>query len=125
MKDDEEGIDWAMAMERLESFGVVTVRVSYDGGGDSGDVNNPEFLDINGDEITDKELQPVEDMIYGLCEDKLLEPVGNWWDNMGGYGTVTIQIPSGEYTIESSIRIDETKDESFDGNLKEFLNDEY
>ncbi len=116
-----EKIDYSSMLISLADQGVRTVKIEYDGSGDSGEITDICFEDFKGNDIDGKSLIEERKMIESLCENQLLDEVGDWYNNEGGFGSITIQIPSGEYSIDSHIRVTETIDESYSGNVSKHL----
>lgn len=115
----------------LANHGVTGVAAHYEGGGDSGaiegivyttdpcetvddvvevidDVWSAESLANLNAELSKK----LEDYLYDILND-----VEDWWNNEGGWGTIYIHVPSGEYSINNSIRIVEVETYGHEGNL--------
>lgn len=114
----------------LQDLGVTEIKVNYSGGGDSGQIDDIEYCNpkVNGftsasDAIPKEILDRVEKIAYTLLED-----IGDWYNNEGGYGTVFIKLPSFEYDIDAhyyeeaeSIYNEETGDYDYDyDNQKEW-----
>ena len=99
----------------LEDQGVSEIEVNYDGSGDSGEITDISYNALNGRLITPRHSPAnLENWFY-----ELLEEVGDWYNNDGGYGTLTIEVPTGEYTIDSHIRVTNTIDDNYSGSLVE------
>jgi hypothetical protein len=84
----------------LKDAGVTNVEIKYDGGGDSGQVEDVEF---NGDNIDSSALN---DMFEGDLQDLAYHLLENhydydWYNNDGGYGEIRIDFE--EDTPEISI----------------------
>ena len=94
---------------RLRDHGVARVVASFDGGGDSGEVYDTEFFDIDDECIDYKKCAGLEDYIYSLVEDCVNDYGGDWVNNDGGYGQVTIDV----------------KDKSVDADYNQRTIDEY
>jgi len=117
---------------QLADLGVTGIKVIYSGGGDSGAIDD---IIYTTEEVTS--LQDLDDLdpysenvlnlrdlstsFYSDIEDfatsKLLDEIEDWWNNEGGFGTVLISIPSGNYTINNSIYISNTEEFIHHGNL--------
>ena len=117
---------------QLADLGVTGIKVIYSGGGDSGAIDD---IIYTTEEVTS--LQDLDDLdpysenvlnlrdlstsFYSDIEDfaasKLLDEIEDWWNNEGGYGTVLISIPSGNYKINNSIYISNTEEYTHNGNL--------
>ncbi len=117
---------------QLADLGVTGIKIIYSGGGDSGAIDE---IIYTTEEVTS--LQDLDDLdpysenvlnlrdlstsFYSNIEDfatsQLLDNIEDWWNNEGGYGTVLISIPSGNYTINNSIYISNTEEFTHHGNL--------
>ena len=116
---------------QLADLGVTGIKVLYSGGGDSGAIDNIIYTreevpleDLDDLEAYSENVLNLEDLstsIYSDLEEfahnKLLDDIEDWWNNEGGYGTLLISIPSGNYKINNSIYITETEDFIHNGNL--------
>jgi hypothetical protein len=116
------------AIKELHKLGVTGVRIFFEGGGDSGaieemcysvesfenaeDVRN-DFHDKSSQRLSllSKDLEKaVEDWAY----DKL-NKIEDWWNDDGGRGDMYMHIPSGEFVIDVSIRYTEYAEYSHEG----------
>ncbi len=111
------------ALIDLWDHGVAKVVIEYDGSGDSGEIHSVDYLNTE-DEETEYKNSSVEDALTDLCYNNLLDQVGDWYNNDGGYGIIRITVPSGEYTIESHIRSTSTEDSEYSGHLSEYEEEE-
>ncbi len=124
---------------KLADLGVTGIKVHYDGGGDSGAVEVIAYTKVKcatpgdvDDEIdvwdNDMSLSGLDSSAYSLIEDfaqdKILEDIEDWWNNEGGFGNLSICVPSGKYSINNHIRITETEDYTHYGSLLEKAEDE-
>jgi hypothetical protein len=117
---------------QLADLGVTGIKIIYSGGGDSGAIDD---IIYTTEEVTFLEdlddldpysenvlnLRDLSTSFYSNIEDfatsKLLDEIEDWWNNEGGYGTVLIAIPSGDYTINNNIYISNTEEYIHNGNL--------
>ena len=122
---------------QLADLGVTGIKIKYEGGGDSGAIEEVLYtvdkLSENEEDAFDavKALEPwdpairhLESLHSGLCsdiqnfaEEKILNDVEDWWNNEGGYGSMCILVPSGKYQLENNIRITEVETFEHDGSL--------
>ena len=117
---------------QLADLGVTGIKVIYSGGGDSGAIDEiiyttekvTNFEDLeNLDQYSENvlNLRDLSTSLYSDIEDfatsKLLDNIEDWWNNEGGYGTVLIAIPSGNYKINNNIYFTETETYNHNGNL--------
>ena len=117
---------------QLADLGVTGIKIIYSGGGDSGAIDeiiyttekvtnfeDLEILDQYSEDILN--LRDLSTSFYSNIEDfatsKLLDNIEDWWNNEGGYGTVLIAIPSGNYKINNNIYISNTEEYTHNGNL--------
>lgn len=75
----------------LKDAGVKVVEINYDGGGDSGQVDN---IDFHGDNIDQSDLNdrfegPLQDLGYHILERHYDY---DWYNNDGGYGAIRIDL---------------------------------
>ena len=123
---------------RLADIGITGIKVHYDGGGDSGAIEQIAYTKVKCDtpeDVNDEidawenkmSLAALDSGLYSLVEefseDKLLNDIEDWWNNEGGYGDLCICIPSGKYIINNSVRITETEDFFHNGSLLEKAED--
>ena len=117
---------------QLADLGVTGIKIIYSGGGDSGAIDeiiyttekvtcfeDLENLDQYSENVLN--LRDLSTSLYSDIEDfatsKLLDNIEDWWNNEGGYGTVLIAIPSGNYKINNNIYFTETETYNHNGNL--------
>jgi len=116
---------------QLADQGVTGIKVHYDGGGDSGaienivytDIENANFSDIDSVSAWDQDmnLATLNSSAYATIEnfahETILDNIEDWWNNEGGYGELLIKVPSGEYIINNNIRIMNVEEYNHHGNL--------
>jgi hypothetical protein len=117
---------------KLADLGVTGIKVIYSGGGDSGAIDNIIYTTEKVTSLQDlDDLYPYNENVLNLLDlsnslysdiedfatEKLLDNIEDWWNNEGGYGTVLIAIPSGNYTINNNIYITDTEEFTHHGNL--------
>jgi len=117
---------------QLADLGVTGIKIIYSGGGDSGAIDEiiyttekvTNFEDLDDlDQYSENvlNLRDLSTSLYSDIEDfatsKLLDNIEDWWNNEGGYGTVLIAIPSGNYKINNNIYFTETETYNHNGNL--------
>lgn len=115
---------------KLADIGITGIKAHYDGQGDSGTIETilytttpcetPEDVDENVEwdsaDIKDTDISG----IYSLLEDffyEILNNIEDWWNDDGGYGDISICIPSGKYIIDNHVRYYETSDYQHTGSL--------
>jgi hypothetical protein len=117
---------------RLADFGITGVKVKYDGGGDSGAIEwigytkkpceTPEDVDDNVEDWADEwNLAKLDQDLYyeieKFSESKLLDEIEDWWNNEGGWGELSICVPSGKYQITNNIRITDHETYNHEGSI--------
>ena len=114
---------------QLADLGFTGIRINYEGGGDSGCIEDIMYTDKEGvslDEVQNlpwgskdlKELNnELADNIENFTTDTILDTIEDWWNNEGGSGTLSILVPSGEYNVENNIRRVEYDEFFHEGNL--------
>jgi hypothetical protein len=122
---------------KLANEGVTGLLVTYSGGGDSGAIDDIVYttdkLDED-DEIAIDQIDSIDTyspnakylraLSYSMNDDLndflsqyILDGIEDWWNNDGGYGKVSILVPSGKYKINNSIYITHTEDYTHEGDL--------
>ena len=130
-------MDMIGTLVRLADLGVTGIKVTYEGSGDSGAIENVVYtaeklkedeedafdalFDIN---VWGKDILNLRDLdsslesdIAHFVEEQLLNDIEDWWNNDGGYGSVCILIPSGKYKIINEVRITEIETYYHEGSL--------
>jgi len=117
---------------QLADLGVRGIKIYYDGGGDSGAIEQIVYTTEEyktPEELNDKldmwfSPKPLSDIdrnleyaISDFAENKILTDIEDWWNNDGGYGYMSILVPSGKYVINSEIRVTSTESFIHDGDL--------
>jgi hypothetical protein len=130
--------DMTSLLLQLADRGVTGIRVHYSGGGDSGCIEEitytTETLSTDEEEVfeTIDELSSWNDPSVGdlraldsglasdlddFANDKILGNLEDWWNNDGGYGVMSIMVPSGKYRISNNIYITRTEEYTHEGTL--------
>jgi hypothetical protein len=117
---------------QLADLGVTGIKIIYSGGGDSGAIDDIIYTTQEVTFLEDlDDLDPYSENVLNLSDlstslysdiadfatSKLLDDIEDWWNNEGGYGTVLISIPSGNYKINNNIYISNTEEFTHNGNL--------
>ena len=122
---------------KLADLGVTGIMATYSGGGDSGAIDDLVYTTDKLDEDPDLALDEIDSIdtytpttnalidldsnIYDTLHDFLinviLHNVEDWWNNDGGYGKVSILVPSGQYKVNNTIYITNTEDYTHEGDL--------
>jgi hypothetical protein len=119
---------------KLADHGVTGIKIHYDGSGDSGAIEeicyttdpcaSPSDVDDNV-EIwgSSYSLSHLDEIAYKAIEnfahEKLLEDIEDWYNNEGGFGDISICVPSGKYMIDNHVRYYTTEDYQHEGSLIE------
>ena len=114
---------------QLADLGVTGIYISFEGGGDSGAIENilytkDEYLDFDlveynlnfSLEALSKELC---NQIEKFADHHIIQEYEDWWNNDGGFGNLKIMVPSGKFVLETSVRVTEYEDSIHNGNLIE------
>lgn len=118
-------MDLTAALTRLQLDGIHQVRLHYDGSGDSGAIDQVEWLTEDEQPIPYPQPADVYSSIKEALEEKaysILESLSDWYNNDGGYGTMIIHVSTGQYEVDHNIRIMEIDHESDEGNFFEEMN---
>lgn len=98
-----------LKLRELKDLGIVKVQVHYSGGGDDGCIDNTDayILDENGKEKWDGDIVP--DDFLGIFEEVLYNFISrnvewDWVNNDGGYGSLEINVDTGDLTIHHTQR---------------------
>lgn len=114
---------------QLADLGVTGIRINYEGGGDSGCIEDIMYTDKEGVLLYEvqnlpwgsKDLKELNNElainIENFTTDTILDTIEDWWNNEGGSGTLAILVPSGEYNVENNIRRVDYDEFFHEGNL--------
>ena len=104
-------------LTKLRTDGYVGVSIGFEGSGDSGDLREICIFDSDSFDINDEYTWEADEKNYG---DDFLEPLKDlankilsdsnydWYNNDGGYGSVNIDLKTGEIKAHFQIRYTET-----------------
>lgn len=118
-------------MLELSSIGVTGILIRYDGSGDSGQIEEIQYCTDPVDDVhnVESEIEPLLNLenlnrdlakkIEDFAYNKLLYDIEDWYNNDGGFGTISILIPSGQYHIDNNVRITDYESFGHEGNLIE------
>jgi len=99
----------------LKDAGVTNVNIRYDGGGDSGQVEDVEYEGTNLDHtsLNDKFEGDLQDLATHILEQHYDY---DWYNNDGGYGDIRIDLEGDtpEISIDGYVRTTEDAHESVD-----------
>lgn len=114
---------------QLADLGITGIRISYEGSGDSGCIDELLYTEEKDVSIEDVQNLPwdskdLRKLNYELANnlenfttDTILDDIEDWWNNEGGSGTLAILVPSGEYNVQNNIRIINYEEYFHEGNL--------
>ena len=114
---------------QLADLGITGIRINYEGGGDSGCIEDIMYTDKEGVSIGEVQNLPwdsknlrelnneLANNIENFTTDTILDTIEDWWNNEGGSGTFAILVPSGEYNVENNIRRIDYDEFFHEGNL--------
>lgn len=121
----------AVLIAALAAAGITTVIVTFDGGGDSGqiesivartgdcDVELPDTLvelaraDFHDEEIR-RTTAPLPDAIESFCYDVLESKHGGWENNEGGFGEFTFNVAAGTVIFDFNYRIQQSENHYYE-----------
>ena len=119
---------------KLADIGITGIKVHYDGGGDSGAIEDISYTTEpceTPDDVDEKveigwgsenNLADLDQEAYAAIEKfayKILDDIEDWWNNEGGFGDLSICVPSGKYMIDNHVRYYSTEDYQHEGSLIE------
>ena len=107
----------------LADLGVSAVTISFSGGGDSGDVDNPVYFNRKLKQLDKEQLGEFDTQLTDFA-DILLQNTHDWYNNDGGHGEITLNVDEQTYEISQYIRIVNEEHYSFDGEIKDQLNND-
>ena len=114
---------------QLADLGVTGIRINYEGGGDSGCIEDMMYTEKEGVSLIEVQNLPWDSKnlnnlsselasnIENFAHAQILDDIEDWWNNEGGSGTLSILVPSGEYNVQNNIRIINYEEYFHEGNL--------
>ena len=91
-----------------EIDGLNRIHVEYEGGGDSGDITVVEFLDEQGQALSDERDNNLDNnAAESICWSILSKYHGGWENNGGGQGEFSFNLKTGEFTLQHSDNFEE------------------
>lgn len=109
-----------LLIEKLKDKGVNNITIEYSGSGDSGDIELISFYDSEGKAVdipTDDDYATIENFAYY----NYLNSVEDWWNNDGGWGEMTINLETLEYTILNNVRYTQYDEYEHNGSIEDNL----
>lgn len=84
----------------LTLLGVDEVVIEFSGSGDSGAIDEFLFMDTRKKAVVKNVPDNIKNVIWDhFIEDILMNKIGDWYNNDGGQGHVTLKIPDLSYYI--------------------------
>lgn len=96
-------------MMYLKDKNVHTIEICFSGSGDDGGIDDIEYYDHLGERIRIREkTKELDSIFYEIIHDHS-DTEGDWINNEGGYGTLTINLEDNIYEMDLNLRcIDST-----------------
>jgi len=98
-----------LKLRELKDLGIVRIQIHYSGGGDDGCIDSADAYIINADgkEEWNKDVVPAD--FLNIFEEVLYSFISrnvewDWVNNDGGYGSLEINVDTGELTIHHTQR---------------------
>lgn len=113
-------------MLQLSQYNITGIQINYEGSGDSGCVERicftqePAILLEDLQNIFDdswnskfdlenfcsdpQKVTELKEVIDDIVSELLLDCIEDWYNNDGGFGSVYMLVPSGNYCIENNVR---------------------
>lgn len=96
----------------LKAYGIKSVKVDYDGSGDSGDIHQFEVEPEKREEMLDEPLgetgKTVKEQMEQICWEGLESEEGGWEINEGSYGNIIFDVANETIELDHYERIIET-----------------
>lgn len=121
----------------LGSQGFAAIKVTYQGGGDDGSIDEVglikigeiKFEDGKAEEIGDPELTPMEhnlrDLIENKVYDRILQSASDWYNNEGGGGILWISTLDRQYYGDHYYNVVSNYPEDYNREYDEDYQEEY
>lgn len=109
-KKQQDRLRQLLALTNLKDLGVKNVDISFSGSGDSGDIDEVEFRSFDGAYCTSTVIEQFAlksikvdelfaDLAWDIISDKV-DPVGDWVNNEGGYGSIRIDVEEQRFDLD-------------------------
>ena len=102
--------------DELKAEGVVKAVASYEGSNDDGGIDGIRFLNAKDKDVKIGDV--LERQFSDIAEEQLEEAYGGWEINAGGHGTVTLNVPQADWSIDHNENdydeFEAEEDEDFD-----------
>ena len=132
----DKELKMAAVIAELRDNGVEFVGCYYEGGGDSGAIDQYYFFDEefsmrwdddfgldysdNGNmdtQLSEKLRRNVETKLEDLFY-RELNTIEDWWNNDGGYGSMVLNLQTMEFKISNNVRYTNTEEYIHDGSVE-------
>jgi hypothetical protein len=116
----DKKLTWQEAVLYLKDRGVTKIEVEYSGSGDSGSIDGINYYKA-GDSFSYSDLDISSDMhdkLENLCY-PMLDDIEDWYNNDGGFGTITIDLDKLHYDIANNVRYVHVETYVHEGNLED------
>ena len=133
-------IEMTSLLVKLANYDITGILITYTGGGGDGQIDEIVYTTKELDKNSHTALSDIDsiemylpraqklidldlDLYNTLCSfvmDNILQTVDDlpdWYNDDGGYGTLSMLVPSGKYEIINTIYITETDTTRHEGNL--------
>ena len=108
-------------LEQLKAKGVATVRITFDGEGDSGGIEGIHCYDQNDERVQAGEL---EEALFKLGDAIIERHCEISFDNWGCFGEICLEVESGKIEIEVNTRYVSYETEHAEDRADEYLKEE-
>lgn len=102
-----------LSLLKAQDRGIRTIQIEFSGSGDSGDIDEVDFLNYEDNSVTLPEsiisVEVFTDLAWEIISDKV-DSVGDWVNNEGGFGNIIIDVEKKSYDLNYSQRTTEDYD---------------
>lgn len=104
----------------LKDQNINYIHIQYSGGGDNGDIDDIDYFNdpVNQDSISVTINEELESLFKYYCTEKILNNIEDWYNEDGGYGTITFNINDKSFIIENNCYRQEVDTYNHTGKLK-------
>jgi hypothetical protein len=141
MANKDYALELAGILHKLKDLKIDFAQISYNGGGDSGAIENMGFYSLaemkadstNVDDLwthDDWDVWPdgqspvdpdktLTDKLEDWATETILNNIEDWWNNEGGYGVLTIDVNNAKWIVANNCYRQETDKYSHKGSCKD------
>lgn len=113
-EQNKKNLKRALTLMNCKHLGVVEISIEFSGSGDSGDIDDVYFkTEKDSYQYIDMPDNKSENIIRSFAWDIIaskVDTVGDWVNNEGGYGYITIDVENNTYNLDYSQRTVEEYD---------------